>query len=102
MRVEGTILGVGAAMPFMFPTLDMTPQTEPPQQMVLGSAPQGLQRGGPHPPFAPHPSFATSSQQMYQQMQHFSTQQQEQRQMIPQLIGKSKSSSWKGEENAIE
>ena len=83
MRVEGTIPTVGAAMPFMFPALDMTPQTEPPQQMVLGLAPQGVQPGGPHPPFAPHPSIATSSQQMYQQMQHFSTQQQEQHQMIP-------------------
>ncbi|XP_057864713.2 flowering time control protein FY isoform X2 [Cryptomeria japonica] len=85
MRVEGTIPGVGAAMPFMLPTLDMTSQPEPPQQMVLGSAPQGVHPGGPHPPFAPHPSIATSSQQMYQQIQQIPTQQQQQHQMIPQL-----------------
>lgn len=76
MRGEGTIPGVGAAMPLSLPTLDTTPQAEQPQQSVLGSAPPGVHPGGPHPPFAPHPSIATSTQQMYQQ-----TQQQQQHQM---------------------
>ncbi|KAH9319745.1 hypothetical protein KI387_021514, partial [Taxus chinensis] len=84
MRVEGTIPGVGAAMPFSLPTMDTT-QSEPPQQSMLGSGPQGVHPGGPHPPFAPHPSIATSSQQMYQQTQQIPTQQLQQHQMFPQL-----------------
>lgn len=84
MRGEGTIPGIGVAMPLSLPTLDTPPQVEQAQQSMMASAAQGVHQGGPHPPFSPHPSIATSNQQMYQQMQHISTQQQQQ-QMVPPL-----------------
>uniref|UniRef100_A0A0C9RQ84 TSA: Wollemia nobilis Ref_Wollemi_Transcript_3071_3189 transcribed RNA sequence n=1 Tax=Wollemia nobilis TaxID=56998 RepID=A0A0C9RQ84_9CONI len=83
MRGEGTIPGVGAAMPLSLPTLDTTAQADSPQPPLLTSAPQGVHPGGPHPPFAPHPLIATSNQQVYQQTQQVPSQQQQQHQMVP-------------------
>eukprot|EP01018_Ginkgo_biloba_P037261 Gb_40875 [translate_table: standard] len=68
MRGEGTIPGVGAAMPLSLPSPDAAGQAEPLRQTVLASTALGVLPGGPPPPFAPHPSIATSNQQAYQQM----------------------------------
>ncbi|XP_010276573.1 PREDICTED: flowering time control protein FY [Nelumbo nucifera] len=76
-RNEGTIPGVGVAMPLSIPSLDTTEQGEQKQPL-----PVSLPVGAPPLPPGPHPSLLASSQQSYQQIpQQMPPQQQHPQQM---------------------
>ncbi|KAF8022221.1 hypothetical protein BT93_G2379 [Corymbia citriodora subsp. variegata] len=82
-RNDGTIPGVGVAMPLSIPSLDFSSQGEQ-KQPLPGSMPVGAP---PLPP-GPHPSLlAGSQQQPYQQNpQQMQQQQQQQHQPFPQQM----------------
>ncbi|KAL5570464.1 hypothetical protein UlMin_027039 [Ulmus minor] len=82
-RNEGTIPGVGVAMPLSIPSLDTSAQGEHKQPH-----PVSMPLGAPPLPPGPHPSLMTNQQQPYQQNphQHISQQQHQkhhQQQMPP-------------------
>ncbi|XP_060208282.1 flowering time control protein FY [Lycium barbarum] len=74
LRTEGTIPGVGAAMPLSIPSLDSSSQVEQKTSMPIGAPPL---------PPGPHPSLlASNQQQAYQQ----NMQQAQQQQSLPQQM----------------
>eukprot|EP00252_Welwitschia_mirabilis_P009280 TRINITY_DN2173_c0_g1_i2.p1 TRINITY_DN2173_c0_g1~~TRINITY_DN2173_c0_g1_i2.p1 ORF type:complete len:768 (+),score=148.79 TRINITY_DN2173_c0_g1_i2:520-2823(+) len=81
VRSEGTIPGVGVAMPLSVPTLDTNPLADPLQQSVLGTIP-GIHPTGSLPSYPSHPSVPTN-QQPYQQAQQVQAQQQQQQVQQP-------------------
>lgn len=78
LRNEGTIPGVGAAMPLSIPSLDSSSQAEQKTSM-----PVSMPLGAPPLPPGPHPSLlASNQQQTYQQ----NMQQAQQPQSLPQQM----------------
>lgn len=78
IRNEGTIPGVGAAMPLSLPTLDSSSQGDQKNPLPLS-----MPMGAPPLPPGPHPSLrATNQQQGYQQ----NMQQVPQQQNLPQQM----------------
>lgn len=79
-RNDGTIPGVGVAMPLSIPSLDFSSQGE--QKQPLGSMPVGAP---PLPP-GPHPSLLAVNQQQPYQQNPQQIQQQQQHQPFPQQM----------------
>ncbi|KAM3282247.1 hypothetical protein P3S67_025892 [Capsicum chacoense] len=78
LQTEGTIPGVGTAVPLSIPSLDSSPQGE-----QKTSVPVSMPLGAPPLPHGPHPSLlASNQQQAYQQ----NMQQVQQQQSLPQQL----------------